>query len=73
MRQRARQGLEHVVMSIYEAGQDDMPRQVENSVGGEPGVFTGTERFNTSIPDEDPGIGQFTALAVHGRQVSDVF
>jgi hypothetical protein len=66
--ERTGQRLVKVMVSIHEAGQQDLARHVQHDVGFLRKLLRGTDLLDDPISDEQSGIGELTALIVHRDQ-----
>jgi hypothetical protein len=68
MRERAGQRLVEVVVSIHEAGQQDLARHVQHDVGVTRKLLGGADLLDNPISDEQTGIVEFATPIVHRDQ-----
>ena len=67
-RQVAGQRLVEVVVGIHEAGQDDLPGQVQHLVGRRRKLVRRADLLDDSIPGEEAGVLQLAPRFVHRHQ-----
>ncbi len=61
----AGEGLVEVVVGVDQAGQDDVPAQVENFIGSFGKLVSGTDLFDETVPNKKTTRRDFTLVGIH--------